>query len=141
MARKTAGGLFLTALSAIVALVALVAYMINTGTDYFGKDGVDTVTVACIVIAVVAEVVLIVVGRGGTPMWADVLPVASSVLLIVSAINLLSLRVAGIASIMTFEGNDSTRADMMSAIIAIACCLVAAIISIIASFHDISKEA
>lgn len=141
MARKTAGGLYLTALSAILGIVGFIAYIINTGTDYFGKDGVNPAVVGCLGAAIVLEIVLIVVGRTGTPVWADVLPVASGVLLMASTLNLLSVRVAGIASIMTFEGNASTRADMMSAIVAIACCLVAAIFCIIASFHDISREA
>jgi hypothetical protein len=141
MARKNSAGLFLTALSAILALVSFIAYMVNAGTAYFGNLGVSPAVAGCTVVAIVLEVVLIVVGKKGTPVWADVLPVVSSVLLIVATVMFISVRVNGIAAIITFENNAQNMADMTSAIVGIATCLIAAIISIIASFFDISKEA
>jgi hypothetical protein len=141
MARKNSAGLFLTALSAILALVSFIAHMVNAGTAYFGNLGVSPAVAGCTVVAIVLEVVLIVVGKKGTPAWADVLPVVSSVLLIVATVMFISVRVNGIAAIITFENNAQNMADMTSAIVGIATCLIAAIISIIASFFDISKEA
>ncbi len=76
----------------------------------------------------------------GHPVWADILPVAFSALMMVATITFLSVRVAGIASIMTFESNASNQADMTGAIVGIALCLVATVFSMAASFFDITKE-
>ncbi len=138
--KKISAGLYITAIAAIAALVGLIAYMVNTGTDYFSNLGVDVSVVLCVAIAALLHVVTIVVGMKGQPMWADIMPVAASALLMLGTIFLVSIRVNGIASIMTFEGNASTMADLTSAIVAIAACLVATIFSIIAAFFDVTKS-
>lgn len=141
MTRKISIGLYLTAISAIAGLVGLIAYVMNCGTSYFSKLGMSPLVVSLLAVAVLLELVVIVVGLKGTPMWADILPIGSTVLLMLGAIQLLSIRVNGIAAVMTFENNASNMADMTSAIVAIAACLIAGIVSIIASFFDITKEA
>lgn len=51
-----------------------------------------------------------------------------------------NVRVNGIAAVMTFENNARNMADLTSAIVGIAGCLVAAIVSIVSAFFDVSKE-
>ncbi|MCD7734972.1 MAG: hypothetical protein LUH48_07625 [Clostridiales bacterium] len=139
MKNKSAGFL-LTIITLIVGVVGLVAYLVNTGTSYFASLGVSPIVAGCAGAAVVALLVYLIVDGKSNQTWADILPVAASALLMISAIMLVSVRVAGIASIMTFESNASNMSDMTGAIIAIAVLVVAAILSIIASFFDVSKE-
>ncbi|MCD8384104.1 MAG: hypothetical protein LUC39_04000 [Clostridiales bacterium] len=139
MKNKSAGFL-LTIITLIVGAVGLVAYLINTNTSYFRSLGVSPVVAGCAGVAVVALLVYLIVDGKSNQTWADILPVASSALLMISAIMLVSVRVAGIASIMTFESNASNISDMTGAIIAIAVLVVAAVLSIISSFFDVSKE-
>lgn len=140
MARKKSVGLFLTALTVLLAAAGFIAYMVNTGTNYYAKMGVDTSVVACLVIAVVVGIVTILVGLKGTPMWADILPVAVSVLLMVGFVMLLNARVNNLAAVFTFENSAANMADTTSCIVAIASCLIAALVSIISAFFDITKE-
>ncbi len=139
MKNKSAGFL-LTIITLIAGAAGLVAYLVNTGTSYFASLGVSPIVAGCAGAAVVALLVYLIVDGKSNQTWADVLPVASSALLMISAIMLVSVRVAGIASIMTFENNASNVSDMTGAIIAIAVLVVAAILSIISSFFDVSKE-
>lgn len=140
MKRKTSVGLYVTIISIIAAIVGMIYYMMNCGTAYFGNLGVNPVVAGCIIAAIVIQIVLIAVGMKGQPTWADILPVASSVLLMLGTVNFVSARVNGIAAILTFENNAENMADLNSAIIGIAACLIATIISIVASFFDITKE-
>ncbi len=139
MKNKSAGFL-LTIITLIAGAAGLVAYLVNTGTSYFASLGVSPIVAGCAGAAVVALLVYLIVDGKSNQTWADILPVASSALLMISAIMLVSVRVAGIASIMTFENNASNVSDMTGAIIAIAVLVVAAILSIISSFFDVSKE-
>lgn len=137
---KKSIGLYLTALSAIAAVVGVIAYIINCNTDYFVNLGIDPAIVACAIIAVVVEAAYIVVTKNGHQMWSDILPVAAAVLLMVATLLFISVRVNGIAAIMTYEGNAKTMADLTSAIIGIAGCLIATVAGIVASFFDTVKE-
>lgn len=137
--KKQSVGFYTTACSAILAIVGLVAYLINCGTDYFSNLGVNPAVVACLVIAVAVQAVYLVVTQKGTPIWTDILPVAASVLLVVATLLFVSVRINGIASIMTFEGNAKTMADLTSAIVGIVGCLAATIVSVAASFFDTTK--
>ncbi|MCD8342703.1 MAG: hypothetical protein LUC87_11265 [Clostridiales bacterium] len=139
MKNKSAGFL-MTIITLIVSVVGLVAYLVNTGTSYFSNLGVSPVVAGCAGAAVAALLVYLIVDGKSNKTWADILPVAASALLMISAIMLVSVRVAGIASIMTFENNASNMSDMTGAIIAIAVLLVAAILSIVSAFFDVSKE-
>ena len=136
MKRKTSAGLFMTAISIIAAVVGFIYYMMNCNTAYFANLGVNPVVIGCIVAAIVLQVILILVGMKGQPMWADILPIAISVFLMLGTINFVSARVNGFAAILTFENN----ADLNSAIIGIAACLIATVVSIVASFFDVMKE-
>lgn len=137
--KKTSAGLVLSIVAVVLAIIGLVAYFVNAGTNYFYNLGVNGVVVATGIIGIAALVIYIVFARGGPQLWTDILPVCASAMLIFSAITLVGARVAGIAAIMTFEGNANTRADMTSAIVAIAALLVSAVVSTVASFKDIKS--
>lgn len=70
----------------------------------------------------------------------DLIPVVSGVLLMVAFMLFISARVAGIASIMSFERNASTMSDMMSAVAGIALCFLAVIFNIVGSFFKVVKD-
>ena len=78
--------------------------------------------------------------RAGSKIYLDLLPVIAGVLLTAALVLFISSRVAGIASIMTFENNAQTMADMKSAVIGMLFCLLAIVFNIIASFFRVLKE-
>lgn len=139
--KRNTKGLVIAIIALVAAIAAMVAYYINSQTSYFSSLGIETSVAACAIIAIVLEVVYIIVGLKGTPMWADILPVASSVLLIVATMLLLNTRITGFAAIISFENNASNMSDMIGAIVAIAIFLVASICSCVMSYFDISKKA
>lgn len=138
--RKISLGLILTAASAVLAVVGLVFYMTNTKTTYFSALGVDGVIVGCVLAAVACQVVSIIVGMKGTPVWADVLPVAASALLVAGVMTFASSRINGIAAIMTFENNAQNMADMQSAINGMVVLAIAVAVSWLAAFFDVTTE-
>ena len=128
-------------LSAAAAVVGAVAYFMNCRTNYFINLGVDPVVMGCIIVAILVQCLYVgITARQGHALWSDALPVISPVLLIVATITLAGSRISGIASIMTFENNAQNMADLTSAIVGIAACLIAAVIGIAASFFDTVKE-
>ncbi len=138
--KNKSAGFFLTALSLLAAAVGLGAYLVNCGTDYFMNLGISPVVAGCAGAAIAAQLVYLIAAQKGQKNWMDLLPVAASVLLIVATVMLLSVRVNGIASIMTFEMNAQTLSDLTSALIGLIACLAAAVVSIISSFFDVVKE-
>lgn len=138
--KKQSAGFYLTAITVLLAAAGLFMYLKNTATDYFGNLGKDPLILGCLLAAIAAELVLLAAAQCGQKQWLDVLPVAASVLLMLGSIWFVSSRVNGIASIMTFENNAHTMADLSSAITGMGLCLAAGITSIIASFFDIVKE-
>ncbi|WP_291245220.1 hypothetical protein [Fournierella sp.] len=132
-------GFYTTGLSFVAGVVALVFYMINAKTDYFANLGVSPVVVSCTVVAVVAQLLLLVLSKQNQPIWMDLAAVAAPVLLMVAFINLTGSRVNGIASIMTFENNAQTMSDLTSAIVSMAALLIACLIGIVSSYFNIRK--
>lgn len=137
---KKSVGSFMTILSAAAAVVGAVAYFMNSRTNYFINLGLDPVVMGCIAAAVLLQVVYIVVTQKGHQLWSDVLAVLPPALLMVATIILTGTRISPIASIMTFENNAQNMADLTSAIVSIAACLIAVIIGIAASFFDTVKQ-
>ena len=137
--RKISAGLYFTCATAILALVGFIFYMINTKTAYFAGKGVSTAVVACLIAAIVCAVIYVIVGMKDTPLWADIFPIATSALLMAALMSFASARINGIAAIMTFENNESNMADLKSAIIGIVFVAVAWLVSLVASFMDVSK--
>lgn len=138
---KKSIGLYLTALSAVAGVAGAIAYGINTGTKYFINLGVNSTVMGCIVAAIVCQVAYLVLSRKGHKPFSDALAVLPPVLQIVAVVTLLSIRVNGFAAIMTFENNPQNMADLSSAIVAIAACLVATLVGVLASFFDVVKKA
>ena len=132
-------GFYATGLSFVAGVVALVFYMINAKTDYFANLGGSPVVVGCTVVAVVAQLLLLVLSKQNQPIWMDLAAVAAPVLLMVAFINLTGSRVNGIASIMTFENNAQTMSDLTSAIVSMAALLIACLIGIVSSYFNIRK--
>ena len=141
MKRTISAGLVITCLAAVAALVGVIAYVVNTGTNYYAKMGVDTTVLILLIVGVVAELLTIVLGLKGSSLVGDILPVAGSVLLTAGAVMLLNARVANLAAVFTFENSAANMADTTSCIVAIAACVAAMLVSILASFFDVTKEA
>lgn len=139
MAKKKKAGLFLTPISVILGIAGVVAYVINCGTDYYAKMGIDAMVVCCIAAAVLIQVVLIALGLRGQKTWMDVLPVAACILLMAGTLIFTGSRVESIATIMTFEKNDANMADLASALAGIGLCLGATVIGVVSSFFDITE--
>ena len=141
MKRNISAGMIITCLAAIAALVGVIAYGVNTGTNYYAKMGVDVTVLILLIVGVVAELVTIVLGLKGTSIIGDILPIVGSVLLTAGTVMLLNARVNNLAAVFTFENSAANMADTTSCIVAIAACVVAMLVSILASFFDITKEA
>lgn len=137
---KKSAGFFMTIISAAAAVVGAVAYFVNCRTNYFVNLGLNPVVMGCAVAAILCQVVYLVVTRNGHALWSDILAVAAPALLMVAAITLVGARVTGIAAIMTFENNAQNMADLSSAIVGIAGCLIGSVAGIAASFFDTVKE-
>ena len=141
MKRHISAGLYCSVIAIIAAVVGLVEYFVNAGTNYFKSMGTNPVVIATLIIAIVLLVCNVVVGMKSTPKWLDILPVASVIFANVAVANFISNRVNAIAAIITFENNASNMADLQSAIVGIAAMIVAILLTIIAAFFDVSKEA
>lgn len=138
--KKQGAGFYLTAISTVLAVVGLVFYLINCNTAYFSNLGIHPGVLGCLVIAILAEIGMIAGNESmGEKQYFDIMPVIASVSLIVGVVLFISVRVAEMASIMTFENNAQNMADLSSAIFGIGFCLAAYIVSLAASFFSILK--
>ena len=123
--KKMGAGLVLSVITALVTVAGLVLYMMNCKTNYFINSGVDNAVVACLAVAAILEIVMIV---------------ACGVLTAYALIQFVSSRIAAIGSIMTFENNAQNMADLKGAIIGMIVCAVALICTIISSFFKVVKD-
>ena len=141
MKRKISAGLIISCIAAIAALVGVIAYVVNTGTNYYAKMGVDVMVLVLLIAGVVCELITIVLGIKGPSLIGDILPVCGSVLITAGALMLVNARIANLAAVFTFENSAANMADTTSCIVAIAACVVGTLVSILASFFDITTEA
>ena len=139
--KKIGAGLVLSVITALVTVLGLVLYMINCKTNYFINSGVNIAVVACLAVAAILEIVMIVasVKMGAKPVL-DIIPVVCGVLTAYALIQFLGSRIAAIGSIMTFENNAQNMADLKGAIIGMIVCAVAMICTIISSFFKVVKD-
>ena len=139
--KKVGAGLVLSVITALVTVLGLVLYMINCKTNYFINSGVNNAVVACLDVAAILEIVMIVasVKMGAKPVL-DIIPVVCGVLTAYALIQFLGSRIAAIGSIMTFENNAQNMADLKGAIIGMIVCAVAMICTIISSFFKVVKD-
>lgn len=139
--KKQAAGFYLTILTAVSAAAGIIAYIINCNTSYFSNMGVNGGFMVCAILAVLLMALLIAGSQNGkTNQFLDILPVASGILLMASLVILISIRVNSIATILSFERNDQTMADLSSAMAGMACCLLAVLLNIAASFFAVVKD-
>ena len=138
--KKQSVGFYFAALAVIAAVAATVFYLINCNTAYFSNLGVNAVIVGCMVVAILLELVYIIgYNKAGASLVVDVLPVVSGALLMVAFAQLITARVNGIATILSFEKNAQTMSDLSSAIVGMICCFVAILLNIIGSFFKVVK--
>ncbi len=141
MKRKIGIGTVTTVLTAVVTLVALILYLQNCGSGYFSGLGVSGAVVACMIIAIVLEVLMVVLSIFmGAKSYLDILPVAAGIFTAVAAIQFIGSRVAGAASIMTFENNAENMADLQNAIVGMVVSVIALVFAIATSFFKVVSE-
>ena len=126
-------GFYITILSAIASVVGAAAYAVNCRTNYFLSQGMNPAVMGCAIAAVAVQIVYLIVTKNGHQTWTDLL-------MVVATVTLLSVRVNGIAAIMTFESNAQNLSDLSSAIVAIAACAAAIVVGVLASFFDTVRE-
>lgn len=129
--KKQAAGFYLTLLAMILGTAGVVFYVINCNTAYFSNLGISWGVVGCLV-----------AGQEKSPELPvlDILPVLAGVLLMAGFVFFVRLRVNSIATILSFERNAQTMADLSSAIIGMGCVLAAVIMTIISSFFRTVRE-
>lgn len=139
--KKQSAGFYLTVLATACAVLGIIFYVVNCGTDYFSNLGMDMGLMASGIAAIVLELALIAVSEAkGHKQYLDVVPVACGVLLMAAFVIFISIRINSIATILSFERNDQTMADLSSAIVGMGFCFAAVLFNIIASFFRIVKE-
>ena len=136
---KKGAGLVFAVLSALLAVAAVIAYLYNCRTPYFATIGVSSFVVGCAIAGAVIQLLAVALGWKGQKVWMDILPVAASALLMAATIRFLGIRINEIAFIMTFQKTAANLADMRSAVIGIALCAAALLVSWLAAFFDIAK--
>ncbi len=140
MNKKLGAGMISSCITLVLAIVGFVAYIINCNTAYFSNLGKNPIVIATLVIAIVALMAWMTLGKV-SPSWTDIFPIVAPACLFIGGITLLNTRINGMAAIMTFTNNAQNMADMTSAIVAIAAIIVAAIVGIVSAFFDVKKAA
>lgn len=139
--KKMGAGLILNVITVVVTAAALMLYMQNYKTNYFSNMGVNNTVVGCLAASVVLEILMIVLSmKMGAKPVLDVIPVACGVMTALAAIQFIGSRIAGAASIMTFENNAENMADLTGAIRAMAVCVAALVCVMLTSFFKVVKE-
>ena len=132
---KKASGFYLAAVTLVLSVVAIVAYAINCGTAYFGPSGMNGLVMGCLIGGAVASLLAMFVNG----ILGDILTIIAPAATIYGVMNMLNDRVAGIASIFTFEMNAQNMADLTSCIVALVAGLLAMILGIVTAFNAIKK--
>ena len=137
-------GFYLTVLAVIAAAVGLAFCFINHGTSTFGNIALSPVTVAGGIVAIVLGLVVVVGGQFGTGnavmrAVVDLSFVIAAVLLVVAAVSFVADRVNTIASVLSFTQNAQSMADLQSVIYGGAGLLVAAVLTVLASYFKVRK--
>lgn len=139
--KKQSGGFYSAVLTSVFAAAGLICYLINCNTDYFGNLGINGGLAACLIVGIMLEIAYVVCAqRMGTKIYTDAFPVICGGLFTAALVIFITCRVAGIASIMTFENNAKTMADMQSAVIGMVLCLLAMICNIVTAFLRVVRE-
>lgn len=139
--KKMGAGLILNVITIVVTAAALILYMQNCKTNYFSNMGVNHTVVGCLAVSVVLEILMIVLSmKMGAKPILDAFPVACGIMTALASIQFIGSRIAGAASIMTFENNAENMADLTGAIRAMVLCVAALVCVMITSFFKVVKE-
>lgn len=139
--KRMGAGLVLNVITILVTAAGLFLYMQNCKTNYFSNMGVNSTVAGCLAASLILEILMVVLSMkmGSKPIF-DIIPVACSVMTALAAIQFIGSRIAGAASIMTFENNAENMADLNGAITAMAVCVAALVCVMITSFFKVVKE-
>lgn len=139
-------GFYVGVLAFIVEVVALVFYFINQGTVTFGNLPLNMVTVVGGVIALAIQLLILVLGqlrasnKTGVGVLPDLAYVVEAVLIVWGATVFFADRINLFSSVMTFNRNAQSLADMNSALYGIGAMFAAAVLVILSSFMRVSKN-
>ena len=134
---KKAIGYYFSVVTLVLSVVALAAYAMNCGTAYFSRMGMNMVVMGCFGACTVCALLSMFLSK--TPVLGDLLIIAAPVTMVWGFMNLVNDRVAGIASIFTFEMNAQNMSDLTSCLVALVVALLAVIIGIVRSFMKTVK--
>lgn len=139
-------GFYVGVLAFIVEVVALVFYFINQGTVTFGNLPLNMVTVVGGVIALAIQLLILVLGqlrasnKTGVGVLLDLAYVVEAVLIVWGTTVFFADRINLFSSVMTFNRNAQSLADMNSALYGIGAMFAAAVLVILSSFMRVSKN-
>ncbi|MDO4328294.1 MAG: hypothetical protein Q4C66_03035 [Lachnospiraceae bacterium] len=139
--KKQSVGFYFIIVTIIALLSSLVCYLSNCKTKYYTSFGVDTSLVAFLIIGIVVEAAYIIgVNKAVQGVVIDVFAVAGGVFCMLAMVAFLRVRAYSIATILTFQNNDSNLSDMKGAIVAMVLCAAAVVLSILSSYMRVVKE-
>ena len=133
-------GFYVGVLAFIVEVVALVFYFINQGTVTFGNLPLNMVTVVGGVIALAIQLLILVLGQLRASNKTGVGVLLEAVLIVWGATVFFADRINLFSSVMTFNRNAQSLADMNSALYGIGAMFAAAVLVILSSFMRVSKN-
>lgn len=138
--KKMAAGFYITLLTVLATVVSAIFYLVNCNTQYFANLGINGGIVVLLAVAAVLEIAYIIgSGRADLKKYFDLIPIISGMILMIAFVLLLNVRVSSIATILSFQKNAQTMADLSSAIAAMAACIIAAILNMAGAFFKVSK--
>lgn len=138
--KKKAAGFYITLLTVLATVVSAIFYLVNCNTQYFANLGINGGIVVLLAVAAVLEIAYIIgSGRADLKKYFDLIPIISGIILMIAFVLLLNVRVSSIATILSFQKNAQTMADLSSAIAAMAACIIAAILNMAGAFFKVSK--
>lgn len=138
--KKKAAGFYITLLTVLATVVSAIFYLVNCNTQYFANLGINGGIVVLLAVAAVLEIAYIIgSGRADLKKYFDLIPIISGMILMIAFVLLLNVRVSSIATILSFQKNAQTMADLSSAIAAMAACIIAAILNMAGAFFKVSK--
>ena len=138
--KKKAAGFYITLLTVLATVVSAIFYLVNCNTQYFANLGINGGIVVLLAVAAVLEIAYIIgSGRANLKKYFDLIPIISGMILMIAFVLLLNVRVSSIATILSFQKNAQTMADLSSAIAAMAACIIAAILNMAGAFFKVSK--
>lgn len=138
--KKMGAGFYITLLTVLATVVSTIFYLVNCKTQYFANIGINVGIVVLLIVAAVLEIAYIIGGsRADLKKYFDLSPIICGMILMIAFVLLLNARVSSIATILSFQKNAQTMADLSSAIVAMAACIIAAILNMAGAFFKVSK--